>query len=1115
MKSPKRAKRLAAAVVAVVLAGAIAAAVGMVPAFGAGPITVVDQSYPTGTTAIADASTVDSYKQFPTGQQATSYDTTEFAGRLWTDKSVFVPEQAGTLGSSITIDLADSTRNLDPEGVRTTPGKLEVNKTAAGTFLTCVSALSSSLTTDLAEPIPLDIVLVLDLSGSMRDNYATNVKVPYTEYEVAHLVKGGLSNTQYLKYDGTYDGKSGFEGYCYIADNPDGTNNDGSNPEENPIPYINKYSNGNRLYIVTADANLVKPENRGPYNFYVKFKDTDGHVTNTDTYMQYEFYYTQLVHTSINKVFELKSGVRTFLDLIAENNSSLLEQGYADSSLSRISVVSFASQYAGGSWSTTTPNYAIGAGSSINTRIVTPLTMYASSAEGGAIEDVSVIKDTIDSLDANQTGSTAADFGLTLANGVLAGDATIDGVPQSGARDEATKVVIFFTDGNPKHEKGSAPNDFSGYYAQQTLDVAKELKDDGALVYSVAVLPGADETDTTLNANIYLNGVSSNYLDAYAEGGQDNPVSGLVVPAANTWTPHLQALNYVKTSDSEVQAGKTYYAQSGDGYVEVAEPDSADLADYYETPSYYLVAGGDRTLADAFSEIAMSITSSAATDSSSTGRDGNTAVTITDYLGDYMEFKGLDGILYGITADATKFYAPGTQGAYHEQAQVQRDDASATQSTYTMWPKDLVPSALLEPAEGREQVSLNLITVKVTRSTDPKTGDTVTLTIPPELIPSLRYSVKQKPGSADESTLTVVERADADPLRIFYSVGPKASTLSDVISQMEEQALRSENATNETDRQTAAYKSFMEDAAAGEDGFYKLLNNAWPSAAEGSVPENGSTEVAMTLADTNPFYYYQNDEALYIDNGDGGYSPAKTSNYAAGDKLYVKHRVWSVGETDDEIKYIEFSGTPAVKGNSYYAPAGTPKVSEGDYTSASIAKADGANATSTAESAIAALFTGGTTAAQYLGNNGMLSIPVKGTLAVTKNIKAGAGFDLPTDPAPSAHFTLRIYDKDGAPLTQQSTYRALIRDANGHPIDPTTHAQVTSADAAKFYVVDDDSFELRDGETLKVTNLPDGATYQVKETGQAGYAATVTNNDGTTEQFERGRDAVTASPAGG
>ena len=175
------------------------------------------------------------------------------------------------------------------------------------------------------------------------------------------------------------------------------------------------------------------------------------------------------------------------------------------------------------------------------------------------------------------------------------------------------------------------------------------------------------------------------------------------------------------------------------------------------------------------------------------------------------------------------------------------------------------------------------------------------------------------------------------------------------------------------------------------------------------------------------------------------------------------------------------------------------------------------NVTETATSSFVSSFaptetdstTGNHVAHQYLGNNGRLDIPVFGTLAVSKHFKAGEGFELPNDPTPAATFTLELKDKDGASLEQASTYRALIRDTNGHPVDPETHATVTDADSVKFYVKNGSTFTLRDGETLKVTNLPDGATYKVKETGMPGYQATVTNNEGTTETFPRGDEATT------
>ena len=196
------------------------------------------------------------------------------------------------------------------------------------------------------------------------------------------------------------------------------------------------------------------------------------------------------------------------------------------------------------------------------------------------------------------------------------------------AREGVQKVVIFFTDGNPNHgntDQG-APLDFNGETAKSTLEKATELKNDGVTIYSVAVIDGASSTDLTLNTNIYLQGVSSNYTNVTVTSAVDDAnKSGLQTPeASGAW---------------------------------VVDPSSWTAS---EDQSHYLVVGEEgRTISDAFKEIATKITTGGSGSTTTTGRDGNTSVLITDYLGDYMEFKGIDGILYGVTADTTEFYAPG------------------------------------------------------------------------------------------------------------------------------------------------------------------------------------------------------------------------------------------------------------------------------------------------------------------------------------------------------------------------------------------------------------------------------------------------------------------------
>ena len=118
----------------------------------------------------------------------------------------------------------------------------------------------------------------------------------------------------------------------------------------------------------------------------------------------------------------------------------------------------------------------------------------------------SVFTDTIDSI--NPAGATAADNGLQLAQG------------QTSNREEAKKIVIFFTDGSPTDY-----SDFDDSVAGSAVSAAKDMKDAGATVYTVGIFdgvnPSADPTaNNTTKENKFMHAVSSNYPKAtYTEGG--------------------------------------------------------------------------------------------------------------------------------------------------------------------------------------------------------------------------------------------------------------------------------------------------------------------------------------------------------------------------------------------------------------------------------------------------------------------------------------------------------------------------------------------------------------------------------------------------------------------
>ena len=120
--------------------------------------------------------------------------------------------------------------------------------------------------------------------------------------------------------------------------------------------------------------------------------------------------------------------------------------------------------------------------------------------------DADAFKDTINSI--SPAGSTRADYGLDLA------------YAQTSNREDAKKIVVFFTDGSPTSSSG-----FEDDVASSAVASAKAMKDKdkgkgkGATVYTIGIFsgvnPSADPKATgTSNENKFMHAVSSNYPDA-------------------------------------------------------------------------------------------------------------------------------------------------------------------------------------------------------------------------------------------------------------------------------------------------------------------------------------------------------------------------------------------------------------------------------------------------------------------------------------------------------------------------------------------------------------------------------------------------------------------------
>lgn len=146
--------------------------------------------------------------------------------------------------------------------------------------------------------------------------------------------------------------------------------------------------------------------------------------------------------------------------------------------------------------------------------------------------DTSELKSDINDLNAG--GATAADHGMTLAEDVLLGGTFGSGNNRgtyTGARADAKKIVIFFTDGEPNHNNG-----FDGSVANDAIEKSGEIKAAGTTVYTIGVFSGANPGDTSENFNAYMHGVSSNYPNAasYTNLGERAPESDYYKAASSS-----------------------------------------------------------------------------------------------------------------------------------------------------------------------------------------------------------------------------------------------------------------------------------------------------------------------------------------------------------------------------------------------------------------------------------------------------------------------------------------------------------------------------------------------------------------------------------------------------
>ncbi len=462
-------------------------------------------------TRIADPTTFTQWEQGmgdPTDPRST--------GRVWTDKSV----------------------STKPVTLKTYKGDTVTVTPEEGSFLVGLSAMSSAQKLIGVSNVtkPLDIVLVLDTSGSMAWGMDGNQNPGYS-YQPVYADQLSTSESYYI---------------------PNGSN--------------------------YREVSWSSRENSWGYGGRWNWTSVTPKTSADDADKNHVQFYTRAAASRMNA---LKQAVNGFIDQTIAANAKVSDANKKN----RIGLVTYACD---------TVNNQCTQGTSIRS---------------GLTDSLDDLKTTVNGLQAN--GATYADKGLEKANDVL-----------ENARADASKIVVFFTDGVPGYSS------FEPDVANTAIVEAKAMKEANAAVYSVGIFEGAnpdidvskvtDESEDELKANAFVQGVSSNY------------------PNATAYT---------------------------------------DLGTRAPDANYYLAASDADALNAVFDtiwgEVSSNPNSPIQTESQGGTTAGNGVVTFTDQLGDYMRVTRMNSIVFAgqqYETVSSQTSADGSQTTYTFEGKVEANE---------------------------------------------------------------------------------------------------------------------------------------------------------------------------------------------------------------------------------------------------------------------------------------------------------------------------------------------------------------------------------------------------------------------------------------------------------
>ena len=264
---------------------------------------------------------------------------------------------------------------------------------------------------------------------------------------------------------------------------------------------------------------------------------------------------------STKRIDALKAAASSFIDTIAEQNKSIKDTNKRH----QVAIVKFSGAKKNEIGNDTyrdrqgyTHNYS---------QTMKSLTPCVDSA-------ATELKNTVGYIE--PAGATRADYGLELARDM-------------SGREDAQKVVVFFTDGTPTDVRNFNPT-----VANNAIVAAKKMKGKGATVYTIGIFDDANPADEPTNywtsdENKFMHGVSSNYPNATSyttnELGKRTENSDFYKAASNAdglkkvFDDISSSITSGKGSPTQIEDG---YDESKSGYITFSD----ELGDFMQVDTF-------------------------------------------------------------------------------------------------------------------------------------------------------------------------------------------------------------------------------------------------------------------------------------------------------------------------------------------------------------------------------------------------------------------------------------------------------------------------------------------------------------------------------------------------